>query len=324
MALLSEGKPTPPSPPKLRRFSVHAAFSYANEDAGLVARVSALLPKDIKVHDYKTREGIIRGAGYLLKENLEKIYEYEAMFVFAFISKAYASSDYTQIEWKAASRAAENKPGYLIPIHIEDTDMTISETWLDGTLPDADLAGLIEGAIYRPPPRPWWFYLSLEVKIAAAAALLVLILFARPAINHFLPSRTRLKSADANVQAIVAHVVNSGPKSSTLVGERLKFGALPIEDKELRLETSPTIAPGERDVKLIALELVTKCGNDGIRPNKHKIEPLLGPQPITLEIDIRESDDAPGKSRRQFVTFPAAQLKPLVGRLVSGRDTPCD
>jgi hypothetical protein len=75
---------------------------------------------------------------------------------------------------------------------------------------------------------------------------------------------------------------------------------------------------------LITFDLLTKCGADGFRPNKHKVEPFLGQQPVTLEIDIRESDDAPGKSRRQFVTFPAAHLKPLVERLVSGRDTICD
>ena len=48
------------------------------------------------------------------------------------------------------------------------------------------------------------------------------------------------------------------------------FSALPIEDKELRLDKpeSATIAPGERYVKLIARELLTECDADGIRPNK--------------------------------------------------------
>jgi hypothetical protein len=194
--------------------------------------------------------------------------------------------------------------------------MSVSAIWLDGTLPAEQLAKLIDGTIRRPPPARWWFYLSTPVKVAAAVLLLAVVLW-------FWPSRTMLKSADANADAIVAHVVNVSPKSSTLVGQRLKFGSLPIEDIDLRLD-SPTIFPGEHDIKLITFELLTRCGADGFRPNKHKVDLLLGQQPVTLEIDIRESDDAPGKWRRRSVTFPAAHLKPLVGRLVEGRDALCD
>jgi hypothetical protein len=132
-------------------------------------------------------------------------------------------------------------------------------------------------------------------------------------------------SAAATTETIIAHIANDGPKSSTLVGQRLKFGALPIEDTELRLDkpASATIAPGEHDVKLIAPALVTKCGADRIRPNHDKVEALLDQQPVTLEIDIRESNDAPGQSWRRTATFPAAHLKPLVRKWVSSRDAPC-
>jgi hypothetical protein len=317
--------PSAPPPPRLKRFAVHAAFSYAKEDADYVRRVGDALPKGIKVHDYKTRDGILKVVGLDLKKTLKHIYQYEAMFVFAFISKAYAESEYAQIEWEAAKRAAKHKRGYLIPVRLEETDMVISQTWLDGTLPAAQVADLIEGAIRRPPPAEWWFYLSTQVKVAAAAALLTLVLSAYPIYLWLWPSRTWLKSADANVDGIIAHVVNDGPKSATIVGKRLKFGSLPIEDSELRLDKSesPTIAHGERDVKLITMALATKCGADGFLVNKRKVEPLLGQQPITLEIDIRESDDTPGKSRRRIVTFPAARLKPLVRRLVLGYETLC-
>jgi hypothetical protein len=314
-----------PSPPPLKRFAVHVAFSYSSEDAEYVHRVGEALPKEIKVHDYKTREGIIKVVGLDLKKTLKDIYQYEAMFVFAFISRAYAKSDYAQIEWEAANRAAKHKRGYVIPVRIEETDMVISQTWLDGTLPADQLAKLIECIIRRPPPRPWWFYLSTQVKIAVAAVLLAMVVVAYPAYRMIWPSRTTLKSADANVDGIIAHVVNDGPKSATIVGKRLKFGSLPIEDSDLRLDKSesPTIASGERDVKLITMALATKCGADGFLMNKRQVEPLLGQQPITLEIDIRESDDTPGKSRRRIVTFPAARLKPLVRRLVSGYETLC-
>lgn len=310
----------PPPLPKLRRFSFHAAFSYSSspEDADYVSRVTAALPKEIKVYNYKTSESMITVAGHDLEKTLKHIYEYEAMFVFAFISKAYADSRYTQIEWEAANRATDRKPGYLIPVHREDTEMSVSGIWLDGTLPAEKLAELIDRTIRRPPPVPWWFYLSKQVKVAVAVLLLAVILW-------FWPSRTTLKSADANAAGVIAHVVNIGPKTCTLVGQRLKFGSLPIEDVELRPTSgSPTIFPGEHDIKLFTNELLTKCGADGFLPTKHKIKPLLGNQPVTLEIDIRESDDAPGKSRQKSVVFPAAHLKPLVERLVSGRESPCN
>lgn len=178
--------------------------------------------------------------------------------------------------------------------------------------------------IRQPPPKPWWFYVSTEVKVAVAAAVLATVLFARPAVNFFLPSRTSIQSVHENAQGITAHLVNSGPKSATVVGQRLMFGAVPIVDAALRLDkASATIAPGERDVKLTALALDAKCGPDGRRLNKHKVEELLGQQPVTLVIDIRESDDAPGHSTRRIVTFPAARLKPLVGKAVSGRGSLC-
>ena len=74
---------------------------------------------------------------------------------------------------------------------------------------------------------------------------------------------------------------------------------------------------------LTTMEILTKCNDAGIRPNRHKVEGLFDQQLVTLEVDIRESGDAPGRSTRQKVTFPAARLKPLVERLVSGRDTQC-
>jgi hypothetical protein len=330
MTVLNEGqtKTLLPPPKKPKRFTFHAAFSYSSADAELVGKVGRALPKGITVHDYKTPKGIIRVVGLDLRKTLKRIYKYEAMFVFAFISKTYAKKDseYTQLEWKVAKRVAKRKPGYVIPVLLEETEMSVTDAWLDGRLPIDQLADLIEGTIRRPPPEPWWFHVSREAKVAAAAALLALVLLAYPVYKWFWPSRTSLKSADASAQAIIAHVANDGPKSSTLVGQRLKFGALPIEDKDLGLgkSESATIAPGERDVKLTTLELVTKCGADGIRPNKHTIDPLLNQQDVTLQIDIRESDDAPGHFRKQTKTFPAAHLKPLVERLVSGRDTPCD
>jgi hypothetical protein len=189
-----------------------------------------------------------------------------------------------------------------------------------------ELAERLVAKIRQPPPKPWWFYVSAEVYIAIAAVLLALILFGPRIINAFRPSRTSIQSVDASAQAITAHLVNSGPKSATVVGQRLKFGALPIEDKELSLDKpeSATIAPGARDVKLIARTLQTKCGPDGIRPNNDAVAAILDQQPVILEIDIRESDDAPGQTTRRFTKIRAARLKPFVERLVENNVSYCD
>lgn len=310
-------------PPLPKRFRHHVLFSYAKEDAEYVHAVRAALPKDVDVFDY-AKDGIW---GEKLAKALEHRYKNDAPFCVVFISKHYLASPWTTKELAIVQRVAKQKPGYMLPVVLDGTIVPqIKEiAWLTTTLTPEQLAARLVAKIREPPPKPFWFYWSMEVKVAAAAALLAMILFARPAINYFRPSQTEVKSVQADAQAITAHVVNSGPKSATLVGQRLMFGGLPIEDKELRLDksASATIAPGEHDVKLIALELLTKCDADGIRPNKHKIEPLLDQQPVTLVIDIRESDDPPGQSTPRIIPIPAARLKPFVRKLVSGYDTPC-
>jgi hypothetical protein len=319
-----EGKTVTALPPLPRRFRHHVVFSYASADAEYVRAVHAALPEEVDAFDYA--EGGMWGEK--LVKGIEHRYKNEAPFCVVFISRAYLASPWTNKELAIVQRVAKRKPGYMLPVVLDGTIVPQIEgiVWLDKTLTPEQLAARLVAKIREPPPKPWWFYVSTEVKVAVAAVLLALILFARPAVNFFRPSRTSIQSVDANGQAITAHLVNSGPKSATVVGQRLLFGALPIEDKELRLDdkaASPTIAPGERDVKLIALELLTKCDADGIRPNSDKVEPLLDQQPVTLVIDIRESDDAPGHSTRRSMTFPAARLQPLVRKLVSGRDTPC-
>ena len=306
------------APPLPKRFKYHVAFSFSSADADYVDRVTAALPEGVKVLNYRTRKSTIELVGHNLQKALKHIYKYEALFVFAFLSKAYEKSKNTQLEWETASRVAKYKPGYVIPVRIEETDMAVSDIWLDGTLPAEQLAELIDGTIRRPPPKPWWFYLSTEVKAAIAAGLLAVIV----AIAFSLPSRTSIGFGNANENAITVHVANYRLHHATLVGQRLKFGAIPIEDAELRLDQgeSATLPLSSRDVKLTTGTLEAKCNSDAIRATKEEIEALLDQRPVTLEIDIRESDDAPRKS---IVTFPAAHLKPLVRKLVEGNVSPC-
>jgi hypothetical protein len=322
MALLSEiHKPTPlPPPPK--RFKHHVLFSYAAEDEEYVNAVHAALPPEVNVFNYK-RTGIW---GRKLAKELEHIYKNEAPFCVVFFSEAYFKSEWTEKELAVVSRVEAGKPGYMLPVVLDGpVPEAIKEiAWLDNTHSAKDLADRIVAKIQEPPPKPWWFYLSMQAKVAIAAVLLALIVFTPRIINHFRPSRTQVMSVNATEQVITATVKNSGPKSATIVGQRLRFGALPIEDAELRLDKSAAaIAPGDHALTLTVLTLETKCDAEGIRPNKYKVEPLLDRQFVTLEIDIRESDDAPGKSRRQIVTIPAARLKPLVRKWVQGYDSDC-
>jgi hypothetical protein len=324
MAILVEGQTAPSLPPLPKRFRHHAVFSYASADAEYVRAVHAALPPEVDAFDYA--EGGMWGEE--LVKGLEHRYRNEAPFCVVFISQAYLASPWTKKELAIVQRVAKGKPGYMLPVVLDGTIVPEIEgiVWLDKTLTPEQLAARLAAKIREPPPKPWWFYVSTEVKLAFGALLLTLILFAKPAINIFRHSNTSIQSVDASAQGITAHLMNRGPKNATLVGQRLLFGALPLEDKELRLEKSEraTIEPGgPREVKLVALELLPKCNADGIRPDKYKVEALLDRQPVTLVIDVRESDDAPGRVSRRTLTFPASRLKPLVRKLVSGRETPC-
>lgn len=326
MALLSEIEKPTTLPPLPKRFNHHVLFSYASEDAEYVRAVHAALralSEEVKAFDY-AEDGMW---GEELVEGIERRYKNEAPFCVVFLSKAYLASSWTTKELGIVSRVAKQKPGYMLPVLLDGTTVPEIEgiVWLDKSLTPEELAARLFAKIQAPPPKPWWFYVSFKVKVAIAAVVFALILSVRPAMNAILPSNTTVLSAKAT-DVITARIVNSGPKSSTIVRQRLKFGALPIEDAELQLDkpTSATIAHGEHHVKLIALGLETKCDDEGNRPNNEQVRELLGQQPVTLEIDIRESDDAPGQSTRQVVKLSAAQLKQLIEKGVANDANPCN
>jgi len=310
-------------PPVPKPFRYHVLFSYAGKNAEYVQAVLDALPEEVKCFDYK-KDPIW---GFELKKELERRYTYEALFCVVFISEAYLAKDWTAIELTVVRRVAKRKPGYMLPV------------LLDGEMP-AEIAGIarldqqtpqqlaerIVARICGPPPKWWWSYVTLEVKIAAAAALLALILFARPTINYFRPSRTSIQSVRANADAIIVHLRNDGPKSATIAGQRLKFGILPIEDAPLRLDApaSATVLPGESDVKMTVTTLEPKCGSDGNRPNNDAIAQRLGRQIVTLEVDVQESNGAPGHPIPKRTPITAADLKPFIGKWVPSRVPPCD
>lgn len=320
MALLNEGQKTTSLRPLPKRFKHHALFSYAKGDAQYVHAVRDALPEGIKVFDY-VKDPIW---GKVLDKELVHKYKNEAPFCVVFISQFYLASDWTEKELAVVSRVAKEKPGYMLPVVLDGTIVPQIEGigWLDRKLTPEELAERLVAKINEPPPQPWWFYLSMRVKVIIAAVLLALILFAKPAVEFFLPSRTEVKAVKVTEQAITATLINSGPKTATIVGQRLKFGALPIEDAELRLDkASAAIKPGEHGVKLSVLTLDAKC-IDGHRPNNAEIETLLDRHTVTLVLDVRESDDAPGRSTPRTMAIPAARLQPFVREWVADNVDP--
>lgn len=312
-------KPLPTLP---KRFRYHVLFSYASANAEYIRAVRAALPKEILVFDYADN-GLW---GQPLAKALERRYTNEAPFCVVFLSEAYLAlnSRWTRDEFAIVRRVADKKPGYMLPVMVDGAKVPEELgdiVWLEKTLSSEQVAANIDAKIREPPPQPWWFHVSKEAKIAAAATLLALIAL----IVLTRPSRTSIKSADADVQAITAHVANVGAKRATLVGQRLKFGTLPIVDTDLNLGDSSlaTVAPGWHDVKLTVLTLEPKCDADGNRPDKQAIDEVLDRNNVTLEIDVRESDDAPGHSHRETIDFPAARLRPFIGKWVPSRVPPC-
>lgn len=318
MALIEESNQTMAIPPLPDRFRYHVVFSYAFEEKEYVEGVRAALPKNLKVYDYQKNPLW----GEVLPKGIKRIYTYEAPFCVVFFSQAYFDrSTWTKQELGIVKRVQRKKKDFILPVVI---DCELPEelkklAWLERkNFSPEQLADRIVAKIREPPRKPLWFYLSTTVKAAVVSAALALIV----TLILLQPSRTRILSADANEQAITARVANIGPWSSTIVGQRLTFGTLPIEDTELRIGNR-RIAPGVHDMTLTTMEILTRCNDAGIRPNYHQVEGLLGQQSATLEIDIQESNDARGRWTRRKVTFPAAHLKTLVERLVSGRDTQC-
>jgi len=86
---------------------------------------------------------------------------------------------------------------------------------------------------------------------------------------------------------------------------------------------STRIWPGEHSVTLTLTAIVPKCGADDHRLNNDAVAALLDRHDVTLEIDVRESDDAPGRLRTRKETIPAASLEPFIRKWVPHSVPPC-
>jgi hypothetical protein len=163
-------------PPLPRRFRYHVLFSYAPVDAGYVHDVHAALPEEVKVFDY-AEQGMW---GDELAKALEHRYKNEALFCVVFISEAYLKSPWTNKEFAIVRHVAKRKPGYMLPVLLDPIKIPELEAiaWLNRTITPEQLAARIVAQIRKPPPKPWWFYLSMEVKVAIVVVLIALMILA--------------------------------------------------------------------------------------------------------------------------------------------------
>jgi hypothetical protein len=163
-------------PPLPRRFRYHVLFSYASADQEYVHNVRTALPAEVKVFEYAMDDFVIWGND--LAKELEHRDENEAPFCVVFISEAYLKGPWTNRELAIVQRVAKRRPGYMLPVLLDGTKVPELDriAWLGNTLTPEQLAARIVAKIREPPPKPWWFYLSMEVKVASAIAAVVITL----------------------------------------------------------------------------------------------------------------------------------------------------
>ena len=148
-------------------------------------------------------------------------------------------------------------------------------------------------------------------------------------VSPHVESETSVIMATANDDNIVINVSNTGGKPSTLLDYRLDFGELPIETRTLRPLDSDqpmVVIPGHKNVimRLTALGLRARLRDDG-RPgrfSKEEIDERINGQNVTLEINVRESNDPrsahfwnlikPRISHKAVDSFPAERIRDFI------------
>jgi len=216
------------------------------------------------------------------------------------------------------------------------TSMDTPKSTESGTSePTANPTDAKEGWLTRL--RPLWDKWRTYLTVAGVTALLV-------ALNHFIDfasktrdflspywnSHTAITMADASDDGtILVTVSNTGGKPSKLLAYRLNFGTLPVENSTLRLideDRSKNVIPPRSQVPIrltvLGLRAQVRSEGESERLSKTEIDQILKDQEVTLEIDVRESDDAQPshfwnrRTPRKFHTtadqFPAERIREFV------------
>jgi hypothetical protein len=142
-------------------------------------------------------------------------------------------------------------------------------------------------------------------------------------------SNTSVTMTNADYENLFVKVSNAGGKPSTLLDYRLNFGELPIETRTLHPVDSDqlmAVIPAHKDVimRLTASGLRTRIRNVGQpgRYSKDEIDKVINEQEVTLEIDVRESNDPrsahlwnlikPRKSHKAVDSFKATSIRDFI------------
>lgn len=129
-------------------------------------------------------------------------------------------------------------------------------------------------------------------------------------------SHTNFKFVSANSDVIFVTVWNTGQRPSAILGGRLNFGDIPIDDVELELPEIDTseaknVIPKEADRVMVALTIPPFQGlrNHGSSYTKESIQQLLNRQRVTLYLNVEESD---GDAASPHGTFTVDRIKTFI------------
>ena len=296
--------------------------SYSRHDIDYVEKVvAALEAANVRVFYDKNEEAALWGSN--LRRKLASIYQ-KARFCVVFLSAAYQESVWTQYELGHAGMRALHEDS-LLPVRLDDAEVPLELStiiWIDGRdRPPETIADLIvhkvhSGDVQPRPPRPFLQKLKDYVRyriwrFAAVVALLIALGVSLLWLTR--PSSTDVRFDHGTPHTLVVRVENSGGRSSELIDARLRFHGQPLKNADLVMvqKENRAIEPngGWRNFRPSKLELEPTVRFENER---ELLEQLRGD--VTLEYQVRESDEAEGSWRTERV--PVGRIQSFIEKWV--------
>lgn len=296
-------------------------ISYARKDADYVLPVVAeLRRKGWSVYLDVNRATEV--AGLNLPEELIDAYQNAKRCCVLFVSNAYAESDYTKLELRAAMQRAFRDDRYLIPVRMDDTEMPgvlPGVIWIEGRQRSPkrvaeDLHARLLGTKPALPRRvreavryvgyhPWHFAVVFALLIGLG---MYWIWLQRP-------SRTTVQFLGTS-DTLDVRVHNSGGHTSKLTGARLTFHGMPLRNTALRMVAEkPVIERGVNTRMFVPAELELEP-TVTYKRKKEFVEQLSGS--AMLEYDLIESDEETAR-QRPAIPISANNIRPFVNKWVA-------
>jgi hypothetical protein len=319
-------------------FEYDVTLSFASDNRVYVDEVAAgLRQAGVKVFCYTNEEA--KGWGEDLADYLADVYENRARYCVVFFSKAYAEKIWTIYELKSAQRRAfRDNARYVFPVRFDETPIPRSLRGLKfinlGKKTPQQLVSLIVETVLAPE-QPGKIERAKQRKKArrlrhfryAAAAALVVVALLWYVLSH-IHSHTTTAVGTATAEFINVRLSNSGWKPSTPIGYRLKLDGIPIEglpvermrgvpvdgvsvvdldpiDAHAGKDSVPASSSVDIHLRPKGGELIPQC-RDHKYVKLEEIQEALRQHRVTLEVDVRESDDG-------------AEKKHVVGEALDGK-----